>query len=71
MLSDGALVFYKHMDFSVKAFSKHKSCLWKTTKAFMCLKSALIPVLKWPNLVEKAFYFLTFSSNALGKHIET
>ena len=37
--------FYKHVDFSVKAFAKHKLCLWKTTKAFTFLKSARIPAL--------------------------
>ena len=32
------LIFYKHMSFLVKAFAKHKLCLFFTTKAFMCLK---------------------------------
>ena len=32
------------MDFSVKAFAKHKLSFKKITKGFMCLKSVLIPV---------------------------
>ena len=59
------------MDFpSIKAFDKHKLCLCKTTEAFICLKYALIPVLKWPNPVVKAFDVLISDSKTLAKHIE-
>ena len=60
--------FYKHMDFWLKAFAKHELWLWKTTKASMCLKSVLIPDLKWPNLVVEAFCVLFLKG--LAKHIE-
>ena len=43
------LYSYKPMDFSVKAFAKHNLCRWKITNVFMCLKSALFPVLRRPN----------------------
>ena len=57
------LVFYKHMEFSVKAFMCLKMCWNKTPKAFMCLKSVLFPVLTLPNPAVKAFYVLFFSKN--------
>ena len=40
-----------------------KTCLNKTTKAFMCLKSVLFPVLTLPNPAVKAFYVLIFSKS--------
>ena len=53
------ILFYKHMEFSVIAFI----CLNKINKAFMCLKSALFPVLTlqiWPS---KLFMCLFFSKS--------
>ena len=43
---------HNNINFSVNAFAKHKG--------FMCLKSALIPILTWPNLVVKAYVLFSW-----------
>ena len=53
-LNPNTRIFYKHMEFSVEAFTEHKLCLKKITKAFMCLKI-------WPNPL-RAYDVLKFKN---------
>ena len=46
-------------------------CLNKTTKAFMCLKPVLFPVLTSPNLAVRAFYVLIFFLKGLCAYFLT